>query len=224
MSAESPSSPRRFRLRWSRADSVATQTILALGMVLVGLTFLASLLWITPLLPAEGLGRFAQITVHQPMGAPATVPDVEPVVDDVTIAEEPKMTLRFEDPSTLQRLMLVLSTLLTQAAALTILYLILRVLRSLDQGDPFVPANVRRIYTIALTMILAAILVPTADGFAGLFLQHGVVPEDGMVLVSFTLSLESGPLVALLAGLLLAALAEVFRRGARMRDDVEGLV
>lgn len=111
-----------------------------------------------------------------------------------------------------------------QVAALVVIYLVLRVVRSQGRDDPFVPANVRRVYTIAFTVILASILVPTAQGLAGLFLQEGVVPAEGMVLVAFDVTLGSAPLLGLLSGLVPAALAEVFRRGTRMRDDVDGLV
>lgn len=213
-----------FRFRWSRTDSVVMQVVLGLGLALVGATTALSLLWVTTGLSVGGVGRSDRVTVQQPMEAPDTVPDVELSVDDVTIAAEPTMTLVFEDPSTVERLMLVLPALLGQAAALAVLYLVLRVIRSQGKGDPFVPANVRRVHTIAFTIILASILVPTARGLAGLFLQDGVVPAEGMVLVAFELTLGSAPLVGLLAGLVLAALAEVFRRGTRMRDDVDGLV
>lgn len=218
MSPETPT--RRSRLRWSRTDSVAMRFVLVLGMVLVGATMALSLLWITTGLSVGGVGQTDRVTVHQPIDAPGTVPDVEPSVDDVTIAAESTMTLVFEDPSALERLMLVLPALLVQAAALVVLSLVLRV----GRGDPFVPANVRRVHTIAFTVIVASILVPTAQGLAGLFLQDGVVPAEGMVLASFEITLGSAPLVGILVGLMLAALAEVFRRGARMRDDVEGLV
>lgn len=218
MSPEAPT--RRSRLRWSRTDSVAMRFVLVLGMVLVGATMALSLLWITTGLSVGGIGQSDRVTVHQPIDAPGTVPDVELSVDDVTIAAESTMTLVFEDPSALERLMLVLPALLVQAAALVVLSLVLRV----GRGDPFVPANVRRVHTIAFTVIVASILVPTARGLAGLFLQDGAVPAEGMVLASFEITLGSAPLSGLLVGLMLAALAEVFRRGARMRDDVDGLV
>lgn len=217
-------STRRSRLRWSRTDSVAMRFVLVLGMILVCATMALSLLWITTGLSVGGLGQTDRVTVHQPIDAPGTVPDVELSVDDVTIAAESTMTLVFEDPSVTERLMLVLPTLLVQAAALVVLYLVLRVVRSQEKGDPFVPANVRRVHTIAFTVIVASILVPVVRGLAGLFLQDGVVPTEGMVLVAFEITLGSAPLVGLLTGLTLAALAEVFRRGARMRDDVDGLV
>lgn len=210
--------------RWSRTDSVVMQVVLALGVVLVGATIALSLLWVTTGLSVGGVGWSDRVTVQQPMDAPGTVPDIELSVDDVTIAAEPTMTLVFEDPDTVERLMLVLPTLLGQAAALVVLHLVLRVVRSQGRGDPFAPANVRRVRTIAFTVILASILVPTAQGLAGLFLQDGVVPAEGMVLVAFDLTLGSAPLVGLSAGLVLAALAEVFRRGTRLRDDVDGLV
>lgn len=212
------------RLRWSRTDSVVMQVVLTLGMVLVGATTALSLLWVATGLSVGGVGRSDRVTVQQPMQAPDTVPGIESSVDDVTIAAEPTMTLVFEDPDTVERLMLVLPTLLGQAAALVVLYLVLRVVRSQGREDPFVPANARRVRTIAFTVILASILVPTAQGLARLFLQDGVVPADGMVLMAFDLTLGSTPLIGLLAGLVLAALAEVFRRGTRMRDDVDGLV
>lgn len=218
MSPEAPT--RRSRLRWSRTDSVAMRFVLVLGMVLVGATMALSLLWITTGLSVGGVGQTDRVTVHQPIDAPGTVPDVDLSVDEVTIAAESTMTLVFEDPSALERLMLVLPALLVQAAALVVLSLVLRV----GRGDPFVPANVRRVHTIAFTVIVASILVPAARGLAGLFLQDGVVPAEGMVLASFEITLGSAPLLGLLVGLMLAALAEVFRRGARMRDDVDGLV
>ncbi|SIO84318.1 hypothetical protein [Nocardiopsis sp. JB363] len=155
MSPEAPA--RRSHLRWSRTDSVAMRFVLVLGMILVGATMALSLLWITTGLSVGGNGQSDRVTVHQPIDAPGTVPDVELSVDDVTIAAESTMTLVFEDPSALERLMLVL-------------------------------------------------------------------PAEGMVLASFEITLGSAPLSGLLVGLMPAALAEVFRRGARMRDDVDGLV
>jgi hypothetical protein len=68
----------------------------------------------------------------------------------------------------------------TGLLAMVILYLLLRIVRTLRAGDPFVPANATRL---------------TSMGF-----------------------------LTAVGGLLLIGLAEVFRQGTRLREDVEGLV
>lgn len=212
---------RRPRTRWTGADSTIVQMILIFGMLVVAASFLYTLVWITPLLSVEDSGWMNQVTVDQPDGAPDAVPGVAAARGDVTVSGTGDMVLTFGDPSTWERFMLVLPALLRQVTSFTVAYLVLKVIQSLSAGDPFNPANVRRVYGIAITVLAAAVLWAVADGLTAAELQRAALGEADVV---FAVYLDSGFTNGLLVGFLLAALAEVFRRGTRMREDVKGLV
>ena len=80
--------------------------------------------------------------------------------------------------------------------------------------------NVRRIKTIALIVGVGGIFGQYAAGFAdSMVVITRDLPDTPSLFLGFSFSL--GPLVAMLVIFLLA---EVFRRGVALRDDVEGLV
>ncbi|GHC91730.1 hypothetical protein GCM10007079_39330 [Nocardiopsis terrae] len=212
----------RLLPRWSRTDSVVAQVVLLLLMAGVTASLLYVLVWITPLSPAGGGGWMNQATVYHPDGAPGGAPGVEPAREDVTVSAAETVVVTFDDPSTRERLLLALPTLVRQVTSLAVAFLVLRIVQSLKAGDPFVPANVRRLYGIAFTVMAAALVWTAVDGTTAAALQRAALPVEGHVL--FEVRLDSGAVSGLLVGFLLAALAEVFRRGTRMRDDVEGLV
>ena len=123
------------------------------------------------------------------------------------------------DPSVGQRLLALLPG--TLAALLVVLscWCIVLLLRTVAAGDPFDPLNVTRLRVVAGALVLGAPVV--------YFLQ---VVSDGLVLggldlgdldPSYTLEI---PWVPLLAGMVVAMLAEAFKAGSRLRDDVDGLV
>ncbi|MDT0328760.1 DUF2975 domain-containing protein [Nocardiopsis lambiniae] len=214
----------RSPLRWSRGDAVITRFVLVIGLVFAGLTTLYALLWITPLLPAEGGAPFNAITVAIPDGVPATAPPVGTADADHTVEAAGTMTLVFHDPTTVQRFLLVLPSLLVMIATLVVMAGLSGIVRSLDAGDPFVRANVRRLRIIAFTVLLGAILVPVVEMFRNDVLTAAAL-GSGPLEVSVVLIGEGGiRFTFVFVGLLLAGLAEVFRRGTLMRDDVQGLV
>lgn len=94
----------------------------------------------------------------------------------------------------------------------------LRLMRTIAAGDPFAPANVTRLRVLAgLLVIGTAVLF-----FADLSVRGALVgtlgeaaPEGAQLSV---------PWQAILAGMVVALLAEAFKAGSRLRDDVEGLV
>lgn len=217
-------SPRRPRIRWTRADSVLLQGALFLVLLLLALSFGATALWILPLMSAGAMGWMNEILVRHTSEVAPAVPDMTLLGDDVTVRGTDALVLVFEDPSTLERLLLALPVLLQQALGLFVVYLVLRMLQSLGSGDPFVPANVRRVYAVALAVLVGSLLLPVVEACANIALWSGRVPVEEVALLSIDLGLGAGPLTGFLVGLLLLSLAEVFRRGTRMREDVEGLV
>ncbi|WP_017590870.1 DUF2975 domain-containing protein [Nocardiopsis ganjiahuensis] len=218
------SSPGRPRIHWTRADSVLLQGTLFLGLLLLSLSFLATLLWILAVVPAGAMGWMNEITVHHTSEVARAVPDVTLLADDVGVRGTDTLVLVFEDPGAPERLLLALPVLLQQVLGLVVVGLVLRMLQSLSSGDPFVPANVRRVYAVAFAVLLGSLLLPVVESVCDIALWQDRVPVDEVALLAFDLGLGSGPLTGFLVGLLLVSLAEVFRRGARMREDVEGLV
>jgi hypothetical protein len=95
---------------------------------------------------------------------------------------------------------------------------LLLLVRSLRRGDPFVPANARRLYLIAAAVGFGgqAVQLLEAWGRSGL-VEHPVVAP--YLVPDAHLSF-----MPLLAGLAIAVGAEVFRQGTALREEVECLV
>ncbi len=93
------------------------------------------------------------------------------------------------------------------------------VLGAIAAGRPFQPANSRRLVVLGVTVAVAGVLAPLLPQLAGIL----VLRRTGLAGARFidTASVEPTPL---LVGALILALAAAFRSGARMADDVRGLV
>ncbi len=123
------------------------------------------------------------------------------------------------DPSVGQRLLALAPGLLMAVLVVLSCWCVVLLLRTVASGDPFDPVNVIRLRIIAGALVLGA---PVAY-----VLQ---VVSDAMVLTSLdvagldtTFTVEI-PWVPMLAGLVVAMVAEAFKAGSRLRADVDGLV
>lgn len=127
-------------------------------------------------------------------------------------------TVAVYDPDLGQSLRLVGAEALQGLLAAAVLGLLLLLVRTLRQGDPFVPANARRLFAIAALVGLGgqAALLLRAWGEAAVVANPRVAP--------YLVPEHELSLVPLVAGLGIAVAAEVFRQGAAMRKDLEGLV
>jgi hypothetical protein len=105
---------------------------------------------------------------------------------------------------------------LTVAAAVWGAVLLSRFLRDLAGGRPFTPANVTRLRVIALLLMLVPLLLG-----GGLYGVARAIVMDQAGAASFVFSFTPAWLVA---GLLVAAVAQAFAAGSRLQDDVDGLV
>lgn len=122
------------------------------------------------------------------------------------------------DPDLAQGLGLIGSEVLRAMLTIAVLALLLLLVRSLRHGDPFVPANARRLYAIAAVVGLG--------GQAAVLLEwwgRTMVMEHPLV-APYVLEGAHISFAPLLAGLGIAVAAEVFRQGAELRREVEGLV
>ena len=110
--------------------------------------------------------------------------------------------------------------------AMLVFVLFTKIVESAMTGDPFIAVNADRL-TRAGWLLLATYLVGIVTGIAAL----GMVPtkllekagEDAPNLIHINTGGDPSP-VGILTILLIFVLAQIFRRGAQMRADLEGTV
>jgi hypothetical protein len=111
------------------------------------------------------------------------------------------------------------STLLfTSAVTVTLLELFRRMLRSVEEREVFTDANIRNLYKIGILLIFSGIVRLLLAGWlvsrmVAFVTQH--FATQGMALESSS----GGNLSAVLPGLMIIALAEVFRHGLALKED-----
>lgn len=129
-----------------------------------------------------------------------------------------RTTIGVYDPDLRQFIGLIGSEILTGLLTVAVLALLLLIVRTLRRGDPFVPGNARRLYLIAALVGIGgeAAAALRAWGEAGVLAHAAVAP--------YVLQGTHIGLVPLAVGLGIAVTAEVFRQGAELRAEVEGLV
>lgn len=113
---------------------------------------------------------------------------------------------------------LVLGAAVVSGAA----YCLLQVVRSLRTGNPFHRRNARRLMTAALIVLFGGAVTGMANAIGTMALAmdgQELLGEASPLLVSASL-----PFAFIGIGLLLLCLAEFFRRGTQLAEDVEGLV
>lgn len=157
-------------------------------------------------------------------GAPLT-PEVSsavtvPQLDAAGITHGPgTYTIDVVDPGAGQRLLALAPGVLAALLVLLACWCIVLVLRTVAAGDPFDSVNVTRLRVVAGALVLGAPVVIVLQSLVPTVLLDDLTPA-GLEL-TFTLEI---PWVPLLAGMVVAMLAEAFKAGSRLRDDVDGLV
>lgn len=196
---------------WSRGDSRMLELVLWLALAAVGL--------FGAILPVAGV-----------LGGPFGVVETRDVALDertsttgvtdgpVTLRGTEQAELTFADPNLTERMLLALPRISGALLLLLAIELLRRIARTLRAGDVFVPDNARRLTVIAVIVLALGILGPLVQALTTDLLVAGTPARDA---VPFEVTFAFGPV---LLGLLIAALAEVFRRGTALRADTEGLV
>lgn len=103
-------------------------------------------------------------------------------------------------------------------ALLAFLFLrhLLRVIGSVDKGDPFNPVNATRLAAMGwLTLAIEALSVPA--GLLAIWVAQAFKEADSDIDINFSLT-------GILLAIILFILARVFRKGAEMRAELEGTV
>lgn len=200
-----------------KRSTTLLETVLAAAMVLIlgGLVVL-------PLLGPGGLG----VTGRPRLSVEAML--ARPVTDTSSLREGARDTVEFSglplieatllEPSVDQRLGLLGGRLVGGLTALGVLGLLLQIVRSLRRDEVFDRVNARRLSLLAVVLGVGGMAAQLLTAFGTV----RVVDTDfvrGSAIPVFEPSF-----LPLLGALGVGVLAEVFRQGAALREDVEGLV
>lgn len=128
------------------------------------------------------------------------------------------VTLVVQSPNARQWIGLTGAGLLGSLLAVAVLTLLFQIARTLRTGDPFVPKNAVRLYVIAGLIGIGGQVGIALHAWGRL----GVLMEDPMA--SFVVRDVELSFVPALAGIGVALLAEIFRKGAALRAELDGLV
>jgi Protein of unknown function (DUF2975) len=193
------------RTRWQQAALEGVIALVALLAILVG--------------ALAGLEAFGDddvtSTVNLEDSAEAAI---EPNRADGYRLELDQGELVIEDPSIADRVAAASPAILGAIVVGTVAWLLYEVATSLRTGDPFVRANAKRLRWAAGVALVGGMGASLAGSLSAIYLASGAT-DDLPIDPSATLSLLPLP-----AGFVLLAIAEIFRHGANLRDDVEGLV
>lgn len=105
------------------------------------------------------------------------------------------------------------------ALALYFVVLLLRIVQSVKDGDPFIEDNAERLYRMGWVAMASQIVIVPLGAISLWIADITKHVENVHVDTDFGISLEG-----ILLTLILFILARVFRHGAVMRDDLEGTV
>jgi hypothetical protein len=192
--------------------SRSTRFLTGLATVMLVLTLALGTFAVVGVLFGFGPGG-DDVAVHTQVST-ASVPDPpagEIVDDDVDV------TVRIRDATDQQHRLALGRDLPSGFLVLAALWLLRQILRSVRAGDPFVEDNVRRLRALAFVVLLG---VPVALFVSSAFASE-LAANAGLDSSGVEVSLPGN---ALLGGLALFVLAEVFASGVRLRDDIEGTI
>ncbi|MFC0863698.1 DUF2975 domain-containing protein [Sphaerimonospora cavernae] len=126
--------------------------------------------------------------------------------------------ISLDHPERWQTLLMHLPSVVTALLTTILTFLLWQVARTLRRGDPFVPRNARRIFLMAGCVAGYGLLVEPLRTMVAVIVVGGT-PAEGMIDTDWPFA--PAPIGF---ALLLAALGTIFRRGAALREDTEGLV
>jgi hypothetical protein len=129
-----------------------------------------------------------------------------------------------DDPSFSQLLLASLPPALWWAGVVAILWLLRGLAVSVRDGDPFRTSNIRRLRGLGFLFLLGYPLATVIDGFMTNLFFSTPIWEEGRPFPAIIIEFQVFSATALLAGVGLLVLAEVFAHGVRLREDVDATV
>jgi hypothetical protein len=133
-----------------------------------------------------------------------------------TVDDQIEVVVRVADPDVEQIRWFAVRDLPSGILVIVILWLVRGLLRSVRDGSPFIKDNVARLRSLASLVLVG---IPIAESLRSIFAGE---LADTVGLVGPPLHVLSGN--ALLGGLAILVLSEVFAEGIRLHDDLDGTV
>jgi len=198
----------RDLLEFDRADRIGARALIA--AVLAGTAYVTILEPIRRWVGGDPVEVGASL---QQVGAPSLP------AGGLRVESPTDVALSVAAPTDGERLAQLLVGLATLACVALVGVLVLRLVGDLGRGDPFQRRNVTRLRVIALVVGFGPLLLAIVGSGVDAWLLARRMPEGA----SYTASWDV-PVAWIVAMLLLAAIAQAFAIGARLRDDVEGLI
>ncbi len=205
----------------STSLAVRTARTIIVGLLVLSVAFAALVL----VSVVVGLFRHGDSLLY---GDPMTVPmqvsadDVGALPDGINLDAWLDADVEIHEPTSAQMLLRSARDLGPTLVVVWALWLLAAVMRAAAQGDPFGQDNARRFRSLAVLLI--------AGGFALNVLNYAVLNVLYSQLPAYpSIHLAAGPFTPLPGGMLVGglvafALAAIFADGARLREDVEGMV
>lgn len=203
-------SPGSRPLDFTRFDYLGTRVLLVGLMLAVPLNWLAAL-W--PWLSGDALIRTLGVDGSAPVTDPAPVAGVE-----AEWAGSVDVTL--PDATTSQWLHHLAPDLVLGIAMLLVLVPLWRLIGAVQRGEAFETRSVTRLRVVALTVMLAPWALLVSRAVAEGYLRSQAFEQE----LTVWLPVSGTTITVSVVGLVIAAVAEAFRRGLRLESDVEGLV
>lgn len=126
------------------------------------------------------------------------------------------------DPTHLQQAALVALHVVTYLAVAFIAVILARLVADSRRESPFTARSVNRLRRIGVLVLAGAPVVSFVNWLVARWMVESSSMGDRVSVYDYRLS--SAPLWTMLVGAAVLVLADVWRRGVRMADDVEGLV
>lgn len=204
----------RTLLTWTRADYGVLQGVIIVFVAATALVTLGLPLWDWATGgPVQGVIDTGIQDARRPIPEAWAAP-----APGATLTWDGSIQVELASPSVGDRLLLLIPGLLLVVIVVVVAILLLRLLAATRAGRPFTSATVRDLWILALVVLVGSVLVPAVGG-----LVNAEVFLDGIVTQVPFLLFVMNPAWLILA-LLLGLLAEIFRIGGRLADDVDGLV
>ncbi len=203
----------------SRAVRAARAITIALLVLSIGFTALVLVSVVTGLF-RQGDSLLYGDSITVPMQVSAD--DLGQLPDGISADDWFDVDVTIQDPTTSQMLLRSAQDLGPAVVIIWALWLLAAVLNAAAHGDPFGRDNARRFRSLAVLLI--------AGGFALNMLNYAVLNAFFTQVPEYpSIELAAGPFTPLPGGMLIGglvafALAAVFADGARLREDVEGMV
>ncbi len=200
-----PASPGRPKgwTRWSQCVLESVFTTIAIGAIVVAVV--------------DGVDTFTAETLERHVDLDDGVGAADPTKAGGYRLAVRSATLVIEDPTFLQRVATMLPMWLAAATVGYVAYQLWLIARSLRDGDLFHPESAKLLRSSANIVLVCGLAAAAAQ--IGVSLWFVELADDLPVTFGST-----GSLLALPVALALGGLAEIFRRGTALRNDVDGLV